>query len=311
MFLQKPLRSKERVLLIGGLGFLGSSLAELLYNEGHDVHILSSSCTHAFAHINYKQLALPLSDTEGVLLYARNACISVVVHLASRMKPSSDYSDFQIEYSRIVEPSLRLFCGLAKLSIPIIYYSSGGTVYGLSHERVLKESFLCKPINLYGHVKLIYERQLRDLAQSSSLRYLILRPSNPYGPTQRVSGKQGFISAVFNSLLTGSTLQIWGRGDAVRDYIYINDVSSAVCALINRGKWNATFNLSTGVGYSLLDIITLVENLASTKLNVEYLPSRSVDVPRAVLDNTMLRSAIPFSPLDLEHGLMTMLQSLI
>ena len=125
-----------------------------------------------------------------------------------------------------------------------------------------------------------------------NLGYLVLRPSNAYGPGQNIFGEQGLIGVAIRKVLRNEPLSVWGDGSSIRDYIYIKDLSYIAARLILDNVNNKTINISSGVGFSVNDIIDCVCEITDKTMTVHYLPTRKSDVVSIVLDNTMMQQLI-------------------
>jgi UDP-glucose 4-epimerase len=132
---------------------------------------------------------------------------------------------------------------------------------------------------------------------------LVLRPSNPYGPRQSAAGGQGFVAAAIARLHEGIPLQIWGDGETVRDYIFIDDLIELAIRAADSGACGI-FNAGSGSGASLNDIRAALERATGRRMPVEHLPARGFDVRRVVLDVSAARERFGWTPaIDLEHGI--------
>ena len=131
--------------------------------------------------------------------------------------------------------SIRLFSYLLGTKKKLIFLSSGGTVYGNQKIQPIKEDVMALPINHYGNVKLCIENTMRVFNTQMHSKMLIARISNPYGPGQDFNKGVGFIDAAIKKAMLGDVLEIWGNGDTVRDYIYIDDVF--LRSINNTGKY--------------------------------------------------------------------------
>jgi UDP-glucose 4-epimerase len=166
----------------------------------------------------------------------------------------------------------------------IIYFSSGGTVYGHPNTEIMDETHTNAPVCSYGIVKLAIEKYLYMYSNLYGLKSCVLRPSNPYGSGQKRMGVQGFIGTCINHALNGTTLNVWGDGSVIRDYIHVSDVVSATLSAVNNMP-SSIYNISSAVGYSLNDIIKIVEEVTDKKINVEYKAGRDFDIPKMILNN--------------------------
>ena len=137
----------------------------------------------------------------------------------------------------------------------------------------------------------------------ANLRYLIVRPSNPFGSGQSLNGVQGLIAVAIGKIMANEPLTIWGDGSSIRDYIYIDDLANMMYELINKDVENEIVNIGSGIGYSINDILLHLKNIAGDKLIVKYETSRSVDVTSVILNITKLESLIKINNTPLEEGI--------
>ena len=291
--------SMSRVLILGGAGFLGRNLQEAFGAAGHSVAVVD----HAGRTANEVHHCLALTDQDRLIDLMRELGTEVVVHLTCGLLPTSGADDFAVEQREIIEPSFRLMEQCARLGIRFVLFSSGGTVYGESHGERVCEDHLLAPKNYYGLSKVMLESYAQLCQRMHGLRYLLLRPSNPYGRHQRLQGAQGLIAVALGHMLSGRALQVWGDGSAVRDYLNVGDLAAAVVSLIDRGVVNQTFNIGSGVGHSLNEVLAMLREVTGRALPVQYHAARNVDVQSIVLDTSALAAVIPWEPRALRLGL--------
>ena len=159
------------------------------------------------------------------------------------------------------------------------------------------------PINYYGYSKLMIENYIFYLNRTKNLSFLILRPSNVYGKYQKLDSKQGFIAVALNKALSNETIEIWGDGNVVRDYIDVIDVSNGLNELINMDASDTILNIGTGKGSSLNDILSMIEKNLKIDLKINYKNKRKVDVNKVILNINKIKEVIGFTPKDLTIGL--------
>lgn len=230
--------------------------------------------------------------------------IDTVVHLASMLIPSSGFQEFQEELKDIVLPTIELIHICSNNATKFVFISSGGTVYGEPNcKSPIKEDFTTAPISYYGLSKKIIEDAILFERREHNLQFLILRPSNAYGPGQNVSGQQGLIGVAIHKALCNEPLTIWGDGNNSRDYIYIEDLSTIVASILNDDIINKTINISSGQGYTEQDIIDAVNKIADTRIVTKYQSARHYDVSSAVLDNSLMQKLVPVKLIPLELGI--------
>lgn len=291
-----------RVLLIGGNGFIGSHLAERLRDMGHRPSVLDPGSPRDdvdWRDIDYVRAAW----TDGDALDAALQSCDIVVHLASSTVPSTANADPAADIGANLLGTLALLDAMRRRGRRrIVFFSSGGTVYGNPERLPVDEAHALRPIGSYGIVKAAVEGYLRMYAQSGEIEPLILRPSNPYGPRQSLVGAQGFVATVMARLRDGGALRLWGDGGHVRDYLYIDDLV-AFAAQATVSDVCGVFNVGSGIGHSLNAVRASIENVAGRTLAVESLPSRPFDVREIVLDITAARTRFGWTPeVDMVQG---------
>ena len=267
--------SREAVLLLGGCGFIGNALARRLQLEGMPTHVVGRSDGEALAGL------LPQCGT--------------VVHLASGTTPGSSARHPGLEADNLALTLHLLELLQAQPQTHLIFFSSGGTVYGNTATYPVAEDSPIVPLSYHGAGKATQEILCKTLTTLGHA-VTVLRPSNAYGPGQPLRHGFGLIRTMLQHAQAGTTLEIWGDGETVRDYIYINDVVDASLRLIDLPEDCGTYNLGSGVGYSINQVKKVVESVCRTTLNTVYRPSRGMDVRAVVLDNTRLRARLGWVP---------------
>ena len=131
---------------------------------------------------------------------------------------------------------------------------------------------------------------------------LVARISNPYGPGQDYHKGVGFIDAAIKRSLHHETIEIWGDGNIIRDYIFIDDVCKMLYSLIDYHGDIEVFNLSSNTGTSQNDVINILNKIIP-HVQVKYLPARPVDAKKIVLDNTRIQSICNLQMVSLEDGI--------
>lgn len=292
----------ENVLVIGGTGFIGSNIVEKLLNKGYNVSILelpNSDKSRTDIKIHYGRL----EQFDFIKKIINEDGIDTVIHLASTLIPSSTLGDYLNEFDAIIKPTIQLLPFLAESNIKFVYFSSGGTIYGVNEKGVFSESDNTNPISYYGQSKLILEESILLESRKSGLDYLIVRPSNPYGIGQNIFGKQGLIAASIGHILNNEKITIWGDGSVVRDYIHIDDLTMGVVKVIESSLNNQIYNIGSGIGYSVKDIIGVLKKIVDVEFEVEYIEGRTVDVPIMVLDVKKFHDLVESTKVSIESGI--------
>ena len=178
----------------------------------------------------------------------------------------------------------------------IIYISSGGTVYGVPQKNPIGENHTTEPICSYGITKLAIEKYIAMYANLHGIEYRICRPANVYGEGQHLNIGQGVIGVFLERCLKGQPIEIWGDGTIKRDYLYVMDMVRGILELIAHQGEGRIFNISTGIGSSLNDIIAIIRDELSIPLKVTYMTSRKFDVPVNILDSSRFRLETGWEP---------------
>lgn len=296
-------------LIIGGAGFIGANLTRaflkhnarvIIYSEIHDNNRNLDEINDQILVIQGK-----FNQVEKLAEIFKKYEIERIIHLVSGLIPSSNKEDFINEYNDVIIPTLELMKLMTKYNTKdLVYLSSGGTVYG-NHKSngVYVEIDKLEPINYYGLSKLHLEEVITFECKKNNLNYLILRPSNPFGRFQNIFGKQGLIPVVIGKVLNDEEIDIWGDGTIIRDYIPIDFLTNAIVQLSLLGFKNEVINVGSGIGYSVIDIVEMIERIACKTIKKNYLPNRSVDSDIVILNIEKLKSLMDIDKIDIEESI--------
>lgn len=285
-----------RILVLGGSGFIGSHIVDALLVSGHHVKVLGR--TLKYAHSQYPNLVEYIQADFGDSLAVFEALtdVDIVIHLVSSTVPSSSNLDPVADIQSNLINSVKLFHAMHEMNVKrIIYFSSGGTVYGNPTQTPIPESHPTHPISSYGITKLAIENHLFMQQELYGLQPTVFRLSNPYGPRQGHLGSQGVIGTFLKQIMDGKVIKIWGDGSVIRDYIYISDAVSACMKTID-SDLTGTFNIGSSCGHSLLDIVKEIEICTNRKAEIVFEKRRGFDVKEVVLDTTFAQEILNWSP---------------
>ena len=287
----------RKILFIGGAGFIGSNIIRRLQHEDFEIHVCEpvGANLQRLNGLEAKVHHALLSDIERLSKIIRENEIEMIVHLVSTLIPGSTYEDYKDEYKNVLFPSIELMELCAKLKIRFVFFSSGGTVYGNRTDvQPFKETDAMNPISYYGWSKQMMENSIQFMNRTVGLDYLIIRPSNAFGPGQNLNGKQGLVAVAIGKLLRNEKIEVWGDASAVRDYIYVDDLANIFVKLIERDIHNTTLNIGSGRGYSVNDVLAFLKMVSGKDLKIVYKNPRPVDVSNMVLDTTRLKETINY-----------------
>ena len=289
-----------RSVVIGASGFIGSHLVDGLLASGWQVralarHLPGLLAAEALADAGLTLQSLDIADAESLQRQVSGA--DLVVHLASGSLPQSSNRDPQQDVRLNLLGGLNVLeaCRLGGVG-RLMVISSGGTVYGVPRQVPVAEDHPTDPTCSYGITKLAIEKYVALYQQLHGLDGLVLRVANPYGPRQRLDAAQGVIPVFLGRALRGEPLEIWGDGSIVRDFLYISDLVAALLAAAGYRGEERLFNLGSGLGLSLRDLVGLLEAELNRPLPVRYHPARGFDVPTNVLCIERARRCLAWSP---------------
>jgi len=277
-----------RILLLGGAGFIGKNLALTLASEEHDVFVFDQFDADYSGLENKKKIYIVKGnfiETDIFRDFFKKNHIDVVIHLIASIISETDFQNVLIEVQNILIATMEFINLMNEFGLKrIVYFSSGGVVYGKNGNHINSEADKLMPINSYGWIKVVIEKYIQYYSFQNDFQYLILRPSNPYGQYQNIFGKQGLIAVTLGKIVNNQPVEIWGDGSVVRDYIYITDLCEILSKLIQSDKWNEIYNIGSGKGYSVNNIIRIIEKITGRSFNVIYKDKRSVDIPTNILN---------------------------
>lgn len=275
------------VLILGGAGFIGKNLTRFLVEAGKDVVVFDRNEADYGCFIYEKSVKIVRGQLNDYTLIEKifdENKIDIVIHLVATIIPETNLKGVLSEVDLNLKATMYLIDIMNKKNVnKLIYFSSGGTVYGRNGKELNCETDQTEPQNSYAWIKLTIEKYIKMLSYQSELKYLILRPSNPYGEYQNIRGRQGFINVSLGKIFDGNPIEIWGDGSVVRDYIYIKDLCTYVNKLIDLNKWNDTYNIGSGHGISLNDVIKEIKNIVKSDFEVLYEKSRNIDLQKNIL----------------------------
>jgi UDP-glucose 4-epimerase len=209
-----------------------------------------------------------------------------VFHCAYATVPRTAAADPILDVSANIIPLLGLLEAVVTSGSckRFIYFSSGGTVYGPDVVEPINEEQPTNPISAYGVSKLMSEKYVQLYARRHGFEGVILRLSNPFGPRQNLGIPQGVIGHFLSRVSENKSIEVWGDGKVVRDYFYSEDMNNLILQLAKMQTVQGTFNIGSGSGRSILDLIEVIQNITGRDIQVQHLVGQVHDAPSNVLD---------------------------
>lgn len=287
--------SHLRCAVLGAGGFIGTNLCRALVGQVDFLRAFGRRQSFPAA-LNCCDWMLGDFADPTTLPAAIDGC-DVVFHLVNATTPASANIDKVADLNANVASTLHLLDACRETGVRrVVFVSSGGTIYGIPDQVPTPETAPTNPITAYGISKLAIEKYLSLYEYLYGLEYRVLRVANPFGPYQTALKNQGVIAAFIRRALAGKPIEMWGDGSVTRDYVYIDDVVDAMLlAAIHEGT-GRIFNIGSGEGRSLNDIVGVIAELLGTVVSVDRRPSRPVDVPVSILDTAFTARDLNWRP---------------
>jgi len=294
------------VLVTGGAGFIGSHVVEGLLKEGLSLIVVDNLSTGKIENLNpnalfYQQSIEDEEMMERVFMLHKPAYI---FHLAAQSSVSVSVRNPVEDAKTNILGTLVLLQKSVKYGVKkFIFSSTGGAIYGDNVKIPTPETEIPNPISPYGIAKLSVEKYLDFFSKEYGLEYVSLRYSNVYGPRQDPYGEAGVVAIFTNRMLKGEKVTIFGDGEYVRDYVYVDDVVRANILAMEKGK-NVVLNIGTGRGTTVNELFMMLKSITGYSDEPEYAPPRKGDVRKSILDCSKAKEILGWEPeVSLEEGL--------
>ncbi|CDX46169.1 NAD-dependent epimerase/dehydratase [Mesorhizobium plurifarium] len=293
--LQSSFVSGKVCAVIGAGGFLGTNLCLRLSELGARVRAIGRRARfpRALEKIEWRQGDISDQSVLSNSLFD----VDIVFHLANSSTPHSSNINKIVDVKNNLITTLNILDQCKELGVrKVIFSSSGGTVYGIPETLPMTEDHPERPISSYGINKLSSEKYFSLYERLHKIDYRIARLANPFGPYQTAEKNQGVIAAFAKKMLLDEPIHIWGDGNVVRDFLYVSDAVEAMILLAAHTGDDRVFNVGSGIGRSLKDVLQALETSMGKKPRVEYGPGRIDDSPAVVLDITRARASLRWQP---------------
>lgn len=322
-----------KILVTGGAGYIGSHTCIELLNEGYEVVVvddLSNSSKESLRRVQeltgktIRFYEVSILDKQALNdVFEKEEGIEAVIHFAAKKAVKESVEKPILYYQNNITGSLVLCEVMVQHGVSRIVFSSSATVYGLAETMPLKEDTPTGATNPYGHSKLMMEQILKDTGTSNNWDVVLLRYFNPVGAHD--SGEIGedpeypfnllpYVSQVAAGIR--EKVSIFGDdyntpdGTGVRDYIHVVDLArahvKAVAKILDQKQGNLTYNVGTGTGYSVKEMIEAFRRVSGEEIKAEVEPRRSGDVAVSIADPTLCNKELGW---EAEFGLDDMVAS--
>ena len=305
----------KKILVTGGAGYIGSHTSLVLLEKGYEVVVIDNLCNSSIESLErvkkltgknitfYDTDLLNCKELEKTL--SKEKDIFAVIHFAALKAVGESVEKPLLYYENNISGTLNLLKVMLKNGLSKIVFSSSATVYGNAKTCPVTESAPVQPTNPYGQTKLMMEEILRDCAKANNWDVTLLRYFNPVGA--HPSGEIGEDPEYPNNLLPfiqqvaagiRPEVTVFGNdydtpdGTGVRDYIHVMDLAEAHVAAIENMDKVQTFNIGTGRGYSVLEMVEAFRKISGRSVPVKIGNRREGDVAILTADPELARKKL-------------------
>ena len=289
-----------RHLVVGGCGFLGRHLVQALARRGEQVTV-ADLADFPLPEMAASSFIGDLTRASADAFDQMVAEIDVVHHFAWSTIPAVANADPLQDLVGNLSVTIGLLDALKRRGEGrMVFASSGGTVYGLLHQVPVPETHPLEPMTAYGISKMTAEKYLQLYRNLHGVDARAARISNPYGAGQNPARPQGAVSNFIHRALNGQQIEIWGDGTVTRDFVYVNDMVEGVLRLADAAfpeqRSLPVFNIGSGKGSSLNEILTALEQVLGRRLAVDLQQGRAFDVPVSILSIAKAATELDWAP---------------
>jgi len=294
-----------KVLVTGGAGFIGSHVADVFLDAGHEVWALDdlSSGLRENLRPEVRLVVADIRSPEAARL-VESGGFEVMCHLAAQMDVRRSVSDPRFDAEVNVAGFLNLLEAARKSGLrKVVFSSTGGAIYGEQDVFPAPESHPTRPVSPYGVSKASGELYLGYYRAQYGLASVALRYANVYGPRQNPHGEAGVVAIFSERLLRGETCTINGTGQQTRDFVFGPDVARANLRAAERDV-QGSINIGTGVETDVNRLHALLARAAGTDRTAQHAPAKPGEQMRSSVDPSRAEQALGWRPtVALEEGL--------
>lgn len=292
----------NKILVTGGLGFIGTNLVPKLIHEfDSEIFILDNFSNHS-EELDTSKIQIIRGDIRDKST-VENAIgqVDAVIHLAAHTRVMDSIDSPIVNFETNVVGTLNLLEAMRKFKVTtLINASTGGAILG-EVTPPINEEMAARPSSPYGASKLAVEGYLHAYGASFGLNAISLRFSNIYGPYCRK--KKSVVAAFLEHITEKNTVTVYGDGTQTRDFLFVDDLVDGIILAIKYGS-NNVFQLGSGRGTSVNDLISSLKEVTGLNFRVEHKPFRKGEIKHTFCDISKAKKQINYNPsTDLKTGL--------
>jgi UDP-glucose 4-epimerase len=290
-------QNRDKVLVTGGAGFIGSNLTERLVRDGYKTAVLddfSSSGRREFSPPGVHVVRGSFGDS--ALLMKLLGGVKTVFHLASTGVPQNSIKNPVPFFQNNVQNGIVLLDAMRKSGVRKIVYSSSSGAYGEPERTPIKEGDRKEPVNPYGASKLAFEHALSSYYHAFGIESVSLRYFNVYGPGDRQQPVTRAIPTWVQAALRGEVVPVYWGLSQKKDYVFVQDVVGANIIAAEKGRGATVYNVGSGKGYRMSELYEVLERLLGRALPKKNLGERPGDPSILIADISKIRRELGWRP---------------
>lgn len=299
----------NKVLVIGGAGYIGSHVAYELLNEGYSVRIYDDFSNGLHRRVDGKFRDVVEGDIldREKLIEAMHG-IDAVIHLAAKKAVGESVTNPLKYYENNVGGTLNILAAMSVKKVKTLVFSSSAAVYSPNDKDAVEESDATVPLSPYGATKLLSEQLITSVGEAEKISHISLRYFNVVGSAISEFGdnsKDNLVPKVFSALKSGNRPEIYGEsyptpdGSCIRDYIHVRDLAKAHIAALKRcesGFTSAIYNVGSGRGYSVKEMMNQISETLGQDINPIVALARAGDSPKLIASIEKIERELGWKP---------------
>lgn len=290
-----------KILVTGGAGFIGSHVVDAFVEAGHDVVVVDHQMDESRRNVNEKARYIWADMvSDEAIQEMQNNTPDVLCHLAAQISVPQSVADPEFDAQENVHKPTKLLMAARNAGVKLFVNTSSCAVYGEPAMIPLSEFDQKNPISPYGKHKLLFE----EVLLASDIRTISFRPANVYGPRQTTAGEAGVVAIFLERFLEGKDVQIFGDGNATRDFVYVGDIAQAFL-LAAESEAKGIFNLGTQTETSVHDLWRAIQALdPKNPAEAVHKDARPGDIEKSCLNYAPAKGTFNWQPnVELAEGL--------
>ena len=285
---------RMRAFVTGGAGFVGSHVVDALLARGDEVHVIDNLSTGSRDNLPVGAELHELDIRDPALeALAEEIQPEVVFHLAAQADVGTSVERPAFDAEVNVVGTVRVLEAARRADARVVFTSSGGAIYGECDEAAT-EDHARLPLSPYAVSKLAGEEYIACWNRLHGTRHVVLRLANVYGPRQLPALEGGVVAIFLDRLTRGETVDIYGDGAQVRDFVHVSDVAAAFLRAADQGA--GVYNIGTGVATTVLELYRLCAAAAGSAQEPNFAAARPGDLRRSVIDASRAGRELDWRP---------------